>query len=46
MYNQSDYRLGFGLSNTFLRVYLDDTIIDVSHPFAKQTQWKFVAVSY
>jgi hypothetical protein len=26
LYDGSDYKLGFSLSNTFLRVYLDDTI--------------------
>jgi hypothetical protein len=42
-----DYRLGFAISNTFLRVYLDDTIVDITHPFGETTnQWKFVAVSY
>ena len=43
----SDYRLGFALSNTFLRVYLDDTIQDIHYLFnATRDYWHYVAVSY
>ncbi len=37
LYDQVDYRLGFAISNTFLRVYLDDTIVDITHPFGETT---------
>lgn len=49
MYDETDddYRLGFGVSNTFLRVYLDDTIHDIHYLFNSTTEyWHYVAVSY
>ncbi len=47
-YSQTkDYVLGIGLSNTFLRVYLDDTIHDMHYLFNETTdRWHYVAVSY
>jgi hypothetical protein len=43
----ADYRLGFAISNTFLRVYLDDTIEDIHYRFDQtRDYWHFVAVSY
>jgi hypothetical protein len=43
----ADYRLGFAISNTFLRVYLDDTIEDIHYRFDEtRDYWHFVAVSY
>jgi hypothetical protein len=42
-----EQKVGFAISNKFLRVYLDDTVFDVSYPFAEMRhEWKFVAVSY
>mmetsp|Transcript_32671 Transcript_32671/g.31892 ORF Transcript_32671/g.31892 Transcript_32671/m.31892 type:complete len:159 (+) Transcript_32671:1178-1654(+) len=41
------YRLGFGVTNTFLRVYLDDYIQDIHYLFNETTEfWHYVAVSY
>lgn len=42
-----DYRFGIAISNTFLRVYLDDTIQDIHYLFNEtRDYWHFVAVSY
>lgn len=47
LYDGTDYRLGFGVSNTFLRIYLDDTIQDIHYLFNATTDyWHYVAVSY
>ena len=41
------YKLGFGISNTFLRVYLGATIEDIHFNFSSTAEyWHYVAVSY
>ena len=47
VYDGTNYRLGFAVSNTFLRIYLDDTIEDIHYMFNEtRSYWHYVAVSY
>lgn len=47
VYDGTIYRLGFAVSNTFLRIYLDDTIEDIHYMFNEtRSYWHYVAVSY
>eukprot|EP00347_Sterkiella_histriomuscorum_P005396 403356774 len=47
LYDNGNYKLGFGVSNTFLRIYLDDTIHDIHFLFNETTDyWHYVAISY
>ena len=47
LYDGTIYRLGFAVSNTFLRVYLDDTIEDIHYMFNEtRSYWHYIAVSY
>jgi len=47
VYDGAVYRLGFAVSNNFLRIYLDDTIEDIHYMFNEtRSYWHYVAVSY